>query len=72
MDIDKFGILLTIVIVGSVLSIGGITSGEYGFSSLEIPDLVNVPNSPLNEPVEEIEYNPYYEWCYKMKLENCG
>ena len=66
MDIDKFGILLTIVIVGSVLSIGGITSGEYGFSSLEIPDLVNVPNSPLNEPVEE---NPYYEWCYKMKIE---
>ena len=69
MDIDKFGILLTIVVVGSVLSIGGITSGEYGFSSLEIPDLVN---SPLNEPVEEIETNPYYEWCYKMKLENCG
>ena len=66
MDIDKFGILLTIVVVGSVLSIGGITSGEYGFSGLEIPDLVN---SPLNEPVEEIETNPYYEWCYKMGID---
>ena len=66
MDIDKFGILITVVIVGTVLGFGGITSGEYGFSSLEIPDLVNIPNSPLNEPVEE---NPYYEWCYKMKIE---
>lgn len=69
MDIDKFGILITVVIVGTVLGFGGITSGEYGFSGLEIPDLLNTSNSPLNEPVEEIEMNPYYEWCYKLKIE---
>ena len=66
MDIDKFGILITVVIVGTVLGFGGITSGEYGFSGLEIPELVT--SEPI-KPTNSGQSDSYYEWCYKMGLE---
>ena len=67
MDMDKFGILLTIAIVGTVLSFGGITSGEYGFDSisLELP----VEKTLTETVTEQVPANAYYEWCYKMGLE---
>ena len=67
MDMDKFGILLTIAIVGTVLSFGGITSGEYGFDNLglELP----VENTLTETVTEPVPANAYYEWCYKMGLE---
>jgi hypothetical protein len=66
MDIDKFGILLTIVVVGSVLSIGGITSGEYGFSEmgLKLPEVGNIiPTVNTDTP------NAYYKWCSDMGID---
>ena len=66
MDMDKFGILLTIAIVGTVLSFGGITSGEYGFDSISL-------ELPVEEKITQTTNtgitNNYYEWCYKMGLE---
>ena len=66
MDMDKFGILLTIAIVGTVLSFGGITSGEYGFDNmgLEIP-----VEKKITQTTNTGSSNAYYEWCYKMGLE---
>ena len=71
MDIDKFGILLTIAVVGSVLSIGGVTSGEYGFESLGFDNInFELPvEKTLTETVNTAPTNTFYEWCHKMGLE---
>ena len=70
MDIDKFGILLTIAVVGSVLSIGGVTSGEYGFGSLGLDNLgLELPVEKTLTETVNIPANPYYEWCYKMGID---
>ena len=63
---DRFGILLTIAIVGTVLSFGGITSGEYGFDNLglELP-----VEKTLTETVNTAPANTFYEWCYKMGID---
>ena len=65
MDYDKFGILITILIVGSMFGYVAITDNWVpGISSL-------IPEQVIPEVVESEERldNAYYEWCYKMKLE---
>ena len=67
MDIDKFGIVLTIVVVVGVLGIGSITSGEFGMDI----DLLQVEETISPEVAESEERldNAYYNWCYTMKIE---
>ena len=65
MDYDKFGILLTILIVGSMFVYVAITDNWIP----GIPSLI--PEQVIPEVVESEERldNAYYDWCYKMKLE---
>ena len=65
MDYDKFGILLTILIVGSMFIYVAITDNWVP----GIPSLI--PEQVIPEVVESEERldNAYYDWCYKMKLE---
>ena len=65
MDYDKFGILLTILIVGSMFIYVAITDNWVP----GIPSLI--PEQVIPEVVESEKRldNAYYEWCYKMKLE---
>ena len=65
MDYDKFGILLTILIVGSMFIYVAITDNW-------VPGIPNlIPEQVIPEVVESEERldNAYYEWCYKMKIE---
>ena len=65
MDYDKFGILLTILIVGSMFIYVAITDNWVP----GIPSLI--PEQVIPEVVESEERldNAYYDWCYKMKIE---
>jgi len=65
MDYDKFGILLTILIVGSMFIYVAITDNWVP----GIPSLI--PEQVIPEVVESEKRldNAYYEWCYKMKIE---
>ena len=65
MDYDKFGILLTILIVGSMFVYVAITDNWIP----GIPSLI--PEQVIPEVVESEKRldNAYYEWCYKMKIE---
>ena len=65
MDYDKFGILLTILIVGSMFIYVAITDNWVP----GIPSLI--PEQVIPEVVESEKRldNAYYEWCYKMQIE---
>ena len=58
MNDSIFGIVITILIVGIVLSIG---VGLQGGVDIPIP-AINI-EQPVAEPTQS---NAYYEWCYKM------
>ena len=65
MDYDKFGILITILIVGAMF---GYVAGIDNW----FPELPNIIPDPVIPEVVESEKrlnNAFYEWCYKMKIE---
>ena len=65
MDYDKFGILITILIVGSMFGFVAITDNWLPV----LPDLIPDPVIPEVVESEKRLDNAFYEWCYKMKLE---
>ena len=65
MDYDKFGILITILIVGSMFGYVAITDNWFPV----IPDLIPDPVIPEVVESEKRLDNAFYEWCYKMKIE---
>jgi len=58
LNYEKFGIVVTLIIVF-------ITSGFIGVTQL---GLVDIPQIGSFIP-EDIPKNAYYEWCYKMQIE---
>jgi len=60
MNADHLGIVITLLVLLVVLSITAVSAGLGG---LEIPSII-----PETTP----EPNPYYEWCYAMKIDCQG
>ena len=58
---EILGIVVTLVILTSVLTI---TITE--FSDIEIPFIEEIKVAEIPTVVES---NPFYEWCFKMKIE---
>ena len=61
MNYEILGIVVTLVILTSVLTI---TITEL--TDIEIPFIEEIKVAEIPTVVES---NPYYEWCFKMKIE---
>ena len=61
MNYEMFGIIATLVILSSVLTIATAESAD-----IEIPFIEEIKVAEIHTVVES---NPYYEWCFKMKIE---
>lgn len=70
MDYDKFGICLTLVIVIGVCGYAGIISGELGDVNLGLGNTFD--NKQIIPKATEDISNPFFEWCYKMKIDCSG
>ena len=60
MNYEKFGIVMSIVILCSVMAVASVSSGEI---DLGISGDIEQYNASTKTT------NPYYEWCYKMKVD---
>jgi len=60
MKYEKMGIVATIVILCSVMAVASVSSGEI---DLGISGDIEQYNASTKTT------NPYYEWCYKMKVD---
>ena len=61
MNYEMFGIIATLVILSSVLTIATAESADF--------DLPFIEEIKITETPTVVESNPYFEWCYKMKIE---
>ena len=61
MNYEILGIVATLVILSSVLTIATAESAD-----IEIPFIEEIKVAEIPTVVES---NPYYEWCFKMKIE---
>ena len=57
MNYEKFGIIVTFIVLLAVLVFLSLATNLAG---LEIPSII-----PETTP----EPNPYYDWCFKMKID---
>ena len=61
MNYEMFGIIVTVVIVSSMMSIATAESADF--------DLPFIEEIKITETPTVVESNPYYEWCYKMNID---
>ena len=65
MNYEKFGICITVIIVGCLVGVVGIASGEFGIElaqgDYQLPQITSSTNTSIP--------NTYFEWCYKMKID---
>ena len=61
MSYEMLGIIATVVILGSVLSVATIASGDFDLGTGEI----NLPQ--INAGTSTASPNAYYEWCYQFE-----
>ena len=63
MNYEKFGICVTVVIVGILCGFAGIASGEFGIELVQgdyrIPQITSSTDT---------SQNAYFDWCYKMNI----
>ena len=63
MNMDKFGIVITFIILGSVMVVASLSSGTIDVgSSTNIPQI----NAGTNTDTDA-----YWQYCYKMNIDNC-
>ena len=60
MSYEMLGIIATVVILGSVLSVATVASGDFDLGTGE----VRLPQ--INAGTSTASPNAYYEWCYQM------
>tara|TARA_Y100001949_G_C15752936_1_gene228661 strand:+ start:353 stop:556 length:204 start_codon:yes stop_codon:yes gene_type:complete len=65
MNVDKFGIVVSMIVLVSVLGVAGIGSGE--FVDLGILEDTKKIDNPWKTTTSSTDN--YYMWCYKMGLE---
>ena len=58
---EMLGIIATVVILGSVLSVATIASGDFDLGTGE----VRLPQ--INAGTSTASPNAYYEWCYQFE-----
>ena len=61
MSYEMLGIIATFVILGSVLSVATIASGDFDLGTGEI----NLPQ--INAGTSTATPNAYFEWCYQFE-----
>ena len=65
MNYEKLGICITVIIVGCMLGLSTVVSGEIDLNLTQgIEDIPEVTQSTY-----AIGENPFFDWCYKMKIE---
>ena len=57
---EMLGIIATVVILGSVLSVATVSSGDFDLGTGE----VRLPQ--INAGTSTASPNAYFEWCYQM------
>ena len=66
MNYEKMGICVTILVLVSVIGIGGISSGDFDIgidtSGVSLPQI----NAGTNT-----ETDAYWQYCYKLNIDNC-
>ena len=60
MNYDKFGIVITFMILFGVCGFAGIASGE--FINIGIPEI----SLGQSSPTVDTSNDGYYDWCYRM------
>ena len=58
---EMLGIIATVVILGSVLSVATVASGDFDLGTGE----VRLPQ--INAGTSTASPNAYYEWCYQFE-----
>jgi len=58
---EMLGIIATVVILGSVLSVATVSSGDFDLGTGE----VRLPQ--INAGTSTASPNAYYEWCYQFE-----
>ena len=61
MSYEMLGIIATVVILGSVLSVATVASGDFDLGTGE----VRLPQ--INAGTSTASPNAYYEWCYQFE-----
>jgi len=64
MNYEILGIVATLVILTSVLSIATAESADF-----DLPVNFPIIDEKKIEQITPAELNPYFEWCYKMKID---
>ena len=58
---EMLGIIATVVILGSVLSVATIASGDFDLGT----DDIRIPN--ITASTSTAQPHGYYEWCYQFE-----
>ena len=58
---EMLGIIATVVILGSVLSVATIATGDFDLGT----DDIRIPN--ITAATSTAQTSGYYEWCYQMQ-----
>ena len=61
MSYEMLGIIATVVILGSVLSVAAVSSGDIDLGT----DDIRIPN--ITSSTSTAQPNGYYEWCYQFE-----
>ena len=61
MNYEMFGIVVTVVIVSSMMSIATAELADFDLPFIEEVKIAETPTV--------VESNTFYEWCYNMKIE---
>ena len=64
MNVDKFGIVISIVIMVGVLGVAGIASGEF----VDLTEILKLEDKITQTSTSDSK-DSYYMWCFKMGLE---
>ena len=69
MNVDKFGIVVTMIVLVGILGVAGIGSGEFiDSNSLDYDNLPFNFTSPTNTNNQHPQ-DGFYDYCYRMGLE---
>jgi len=61
MSYEMLGIIATVVILGSVLSVAAVSSGDIDLGT----DDIRIPN--ITSSTSTAQPNGFYEWCYQFE-----
>ena len=69
MNVDKFGIVVTIIVLVGILGVAGIGSGELGSLGIDSSTSEKKNWLPQINAGTDTSRDGFYDYCYRMGLE---